>query len=571
VFKFWTKIVLCRGYAFSILQKEKVKKEMGLKTVHGIMLTLLMVSMLMFASAVHSIELQPSNMTAFATTPNVYQDNYPLITPLLEPWGDWNHYHNYTEIVNTLLYLNGTYPNLVDVFSIGKSWQNRDIYCIRLTNETNTHPKPQVFFVGYHHAREPITAELALYFTVQAVTNYGTNATITRMLNYSEIYVVVALNVDGFDLFKVNDYQRKNTRPTDEDYDDLIDEDPPEDENQDGFIEYLVNTTNWEFIRWEGTDNDGDGEYAEDWIGGVDLNRNYDFQWQGGSSNPQSEIYKGPAPFSEPETQAIRDLVSEHNFTYAISFHSGAELILYPWGYTKLPCPDEAKFIEIAQDLSDLSGGTTYEQSSDLYISYGTWEDWIYGAKGVFGFCCEIFFNETWEGISKPGPYPNTVWLDGLKYWFNPFPNGIESTILRWYPVFFDITGRAITEAYDIKVTNATVSKTVANRGDSLNINVTIANQGYFTETFNVIVYANTTPVALRTVTLEKGASTLVTLTWNTAGFAQGNYIISAYAEPVLGEIDSTDNRYVDGTVQIILLVRGGGGGFGKSWAACLY
>jgi cytochrome c oxidase assembly factor CtaG len=70
-------------------------------------------------------------------------------------WTNWSHYHNYTEIVDTLIYLNTTYPSIVDVFPIGQSWQNQTIYCIRLTNENITYPKPKVFFVGYHHARKP--------------------------------------------------------------------------------------------------------------------------------------------------------------------------------------------------------------------------------------------------------------------------------------------------------------------------------------------------------------------------------------------------------------------------------
>jgi len=464
---------------------------------------------------------------------------------LTNPWGDWKHYHNYTEIVSTLIFLNETYPDLVDVFSIGKSWQDRDIYCIRLTNESDARPKPQVFFVGYHHAREQITAELALYFIVEAVTKFGTNVTMTQMLNNSEVYIVPALNVDGFDLFKVNDWQRKNARPTDEDYDGRVDEDPPEDENHDGFIEQLYNLHNGQFIRWEGIDNDGDGKNGDDWIGGVDLNRNYDYQWQGGSSIPGSEIYKGPAPFSEPETQAIRNLVSSHNFTYAISFHSGAELILYPWGYTYAQSPDATKFEQIAQDLSSLTGGTTYEQSSDLYISYGTWDDWMYGTEHVFALTCEIFSNDTFE-VVKPGPYNDTIWEGGIRYMFNPFQNCIKNTLLRWFPVFAYITDRAITEASppDVAITNITTKK-ICGQGYATQINVTATNQGYSSETFNVTLYANTISLASQVVTLTSKSSRTIIFTWKTTSFTKGNYTIKAIADIVEGEIDTADNTFI--------------------------
>jgi hypothetical protein len=306
---------------------------------------------------------------------NLLSDVLHTFYKATHPWGNWNHYHNYTEIVNTLLYLNDTYPNIVDVFSIGKSWQNQDIYCIKLTNESNKHPKPKLLFVGYHHARELISAELPLYFAVQAATNFGTNETITRMLNYSEIYIIPALNVDGFEAVSQNEWQRKNLHSFDEDNDGLLDEDPPDDEDGDGYIEDLFywDGTNYYFIRWEGIDDDNDGLLNEDWVGGVDLNRNYGYQWdaqcQSGSPNPWDEDYRGPAPFSEPETQAIRDLALSHNFKYAISFHSGAECIGYPWGYTTEDQHQTTpKFEEIASEIAQLTG-VWYSQNSDWYTS----------------------------------------------------------------------------------------------------------------------------------------------------------------------------------------------------------
>jgi len=98
--------------------------------------------------------------------------------------------------------------------------------------------------------------------------------------------------------------------------------------------------------------------------------------------------------------------------------------------------------------------------------------------------------------------------------------------------------------APDIGITNLDISKTVVGLGYSLNINVTIANQGDYTETSNATAYANTTIIASQNVTLPAGNSTTVTFTWNTTGFAYGNYTLSAYALPVPGETDTTDNNY---------------------------
>lgn len=238
----------------------------------------------------------------------------------------WEQYHNYAQIVAILLALNRTFPDIVDVFSIGKSFLGREIYCVRLTNENDTSVKPEVFFDGYHHAREQITSELTLFFVVYVATNYGSDITIADLLDNCDVYVVVALNVDGFDLFERNNRQRANAR-------------------------------------------------------GVDLNRNYDYAWTGA----------GEAPFSEPETVAIRDFTLAHHFKYALSFHSGIELVLYPWSCTRQPPPDSLKLAEISKGISDVTQGTRYEQSCFLYIANGTWGDWMYGVAGVPAITCEIF------------------------------------------------------------------------------------------------------------------------------------------------------------------------------------
>jgi len=108
---------------------------------------------------------------------------------------------------------------------------------------------------------------------------------------------------------------------------------------------------------------------------------------------------------------------------------------------------------------------------------------------------------------------------------------------------------------YDVAITNVVPSKTVVGQGYSLNINITAANQGDYTETFNITAYANATIInTLTGITLTSGNSTTVTLTWNTTGFAKGNYIIWAYAWPVPGETDTADNTCTDGYVFVGLV-----------------
>jgi hypothetical protein len=86
-----------------------------------------------------------------------------------------------------------------------------------------------------------------------------------------------------------------------------------------------------------------------------------------------------------------------------------------------------------------------------------------------------------------------------------------------------------------------------------MNIDVSVENQGDFTETFNVTLYTNTTAIETKQITLANGASTTITFTWNTNGFVKGNYTIWAYAWPVLGETDTDDNTFVDGWVVVAM------------------
>ncbi|MGA3192149.1 MAG: PQQ-binding-like beta-propeller repeat protein [Candidatus Bathyarchaeia archaeon] len=106
---------------------------------------------------------------------------------------------------------------------------------------------------------------------------------------------------------------------------------------------------------------------------------------------------------------------------------------------------------------------------------------------------------------------------------------------------------------YDVAVTNVAPSKTVVGQGFSATINVTVADQGDFTETFNVTAFANATIIGSENVTLPGGSSTTVTFTWNTTGFAYGNYTISAYAWPVPGETNTADNNLTGGTVEVTI------------------
>nr|UQB56061.1 carboxypeptidase B isoform X4 [Bombyx mori] len=137
---------------------------------------------------------------------------------------------------------------------------------------------------------------------------------------------------------------------------------------------------------------------------GVDLNRNFSCGWgnngdEGSSEEPSSVFYRGPMPFSEPEAIAVRDTIlgSTVIFKAFLSFHSYYELIIFPWGYKREPCPDYLKLLEggavMARAIFE-SSGVTYKVGSTKDMTYyacGTSTDWSYAiAKIPYSYMIEL-------------------------------------------------------------------------------------------------------------------------------------------------------------------------------------
>jgi hypothetical protein len=111
----------------------------------------------------------------------------------------------------------------------------------------------------------------------------------------------------------------------------------------------------------------------------------------------------------------------------------------------------------------------------------------------------------------------------------------------------------ALAARHDVAVVGVHPLKTIVGQGFSMHINVTVTNQGDFTETFNLTVYASAATIQTKTLTLTSQNSTTITFTWNTSGFVKGNYTIWAYAWPVAGETDKADNTFTDGWVIVTI------------------
>ncbi|MFN3875408.1 MAG: M14 family zinc carboxypeptidase [Flavobacteriales bacterium] len=250
------------------------------------------------------------------------------------------------EIEGQLDAMRAAFPQLISQkATIGTSHEGRPIHMVRLSSEADQDlDRPELLYTALHHAREPVSASQLIYFMWHLLENYGSDGEATYVLDHFELHVVPCVNPDGYA------------------YNQAI---SPE----GGGL--------WRKNRRE----NGDGTF------GVDLNRNYGHLWglnnQGSSPNPSSEVYRGPAPFSEPETQAIRDLCAQHQFRMALNYHSHGNLIVYPWGHSPgAYTPDSAQFVRCALSMARDSRyffGTANQTVG--YVVNGSSDDWMYGEQ----------------------------------------------------------------------------------------------------------------------------------------------------------------------------------------------
>jgi carboxypeptidase T len=276
-------------------------------------------------------------------------------------------FHDFAEMTAALTDLGSRHADLAKVVSIGKSLEGRDIWAIHINSNpealaSGRSNKPGVIFMGNHHAREHLSAEIPLMLAQHLLANKA-ESSVRSMLDTRDIWIIPMVNPDG--------------------------------------VEWDIASTRYRMWR-KNRRNNGDGTY------GVDLNRNYGFKWgTGGSSkDPSSDVYMGKTPFSEPETQVIRDFVSsQSNAKVLLSFHTFSELVLYPWGHTYddiVKSDDKQVFEKMAKTMAGWNGYTP-QQASDLYIASGDTTDWAYGELGIFAFTFELSPKSMWDGGFYPG------------------------------------------------------------------------------------------------------------------------------------------------------------------------
>jgi hypothetical protein len=429
-------------------------------------------------------------------------------------------YHNYAELVTKLKSLNTTFPEIIDLFSIGKTYFGRDIFCVKITKELNLLQKTEVLIVGQHHAREQITVENALYFIDKVVDNWiRSDSSIEALLQTKVIYVIPSLNIDGAEVMSQFPWQRKTARPIDDDNDGVVDENKDEafDTNQDGFIdeiwEYL--NGNWNFLGYEGTELGSDGKYGYDMPGGVDPNRNYAYQFgnlMGASDDPSSEIYHGPEAFSENCTARFRDFAIKRNFITAVSLHSGIDVIIGPWSYsdTLVTGIDRNMYINAGTELQRLTGLTFLTKFG--YPASGEWGDWMYGRRN--GTLLEFTF-ETY-GTDTEFIYDDTTgfyYNRGIWDAFNPPADKVIDNCAQIYPGLLFMVEEAPylsiqADGYKIK-DNIHIKVNVTNPSSFIRTNGSI-NLEFMASQIIGLTLINTTNL-VNLGELEAGSSELVT------------------------------------------------------------
>ncbi|MCH8903408.1 MAG: immune inhibitor A [Bacteroidetes bacterium] len=285
--------------------------------------------------------------------------DYP--TPTHFKLGSMGGYLTYAEMLKNLDSMAILYPSLItvkDTIGTGTTIDGRPLYWVKISDNPNIdEPEPEILYTAVHHAREPGSMFQMIFYMWYLLENYATNTEAQYLVDNIEMYFVPCVNPDGY-------IYNETTNP-----------------NGGGL---------WRKNRR----NNMDGTF------GVDLNRNYGYQWgfdnTGSSPNTNSEVYRGTSAFSEPETSLIRDFCNSREFRFCFNYHAYGNLLIYPWGYIAgLQTPDSSIFYHYVQLLTrqnDYTGGTGDQTVG--YIVNGDADDWMYGEQTtkdkIFAFTPEV-------------------------------------------------------------------------------------------------------------------------------------------------------------------------------------
>lgn len=233
-------------------------------------------------------------------------------------------------------------PNLVELVEFGQSIEGRPLLAAKITAKPKEN-LPAVRLTGGTHARELVPVELMRLLTKHLVGGYGQDSTVTRLLETRHVWIVPVVNPDGRVRVEGGSAMwRKNARPL------------------------------------------GMG------ANGVDINRNADDHWSQGNGMKWSDDYHGDAPFSEPETQGLRDLAEKVRFKASIDVHCFGGMLLWPPGYSNELSADEASFRTIGDKMAKPLGYKAGTIARTIYKTYGDFATWEYVKLGTLAFAAEL-------------------------------------------------------------------------------------------------------------------------------------------------------------------------------------
>ena len=292
--------------------------------------------------------------------------------------GSMGGFFTYAQLLNIIDSMALLYPNLVTVkqpIDAAQTIEGLDIYYLKISDNPNTDEgEPEVLYTALHHAREPQSISQLVYYMWYLLENYATDPEIQALVDNTEMYFVPALNPDGYLFNELTDpagggMWRKNRR------DNL------------------------------------DGEF------GVDLNRNYDYNWGfddfGSSPLTEDDTYRGSTPFSEPETQALRNFTNLHQFRLALNYHTHGNHMVTPWGFIEVfLTPDSSYFDFYGHAITKYNQyhvGTPYQTVG--YIVNGNSDDWMYGEQATKS---KIFAMTPEVGDQNDGFWPDPSRIDFL-------------------------------------------------------------------------------------------------------------------------------------------------------------
>ncbi|MCS6776448.1 MAG: M14 family metallopeptidase [Chloroherpetonaceae bacterium] len=376
-------------------------------------------------------------------------------------------YYPYEPLVQKLEALCATYPNLLKMQTIGKSYEGRDVWLVTATNFATgpAEEKPAFWCDGNIHATEVSASSACLYLLYLLATEYGKRPDITRALDTRTFYVLPRVNPDGAELYFAEKpkFIRSSVRPY------PYDEDPiegliQEDIDGDGLIlQMRIPDPNgpWKphpedprlLIRRDPTETGGnyyrvlpEGRF-ENFDGltmrvapqkeGLDLNRNFPAHWR----QEGEQRGAGPFPGSEPEVyNMVRFITAHPNITGAITFHTYSGVLLRPYGTQAdeaFPAEDLWTYQTIGKKGTEITGYPAVSVFHDFKyhpkeVITGVFDDWMYDHLGVFAWTVEIWSPQRQAGLTegfdkdtKPGQFR---FID----WYRDHPIEEDLKMLHW-------------------------------------------------------------------------------------------------------------------------------------------